>query len=128
MKKLKLATGLITALLVTSPIVGAEEYPAYNFKPIIVYQDKSAVAKPKVVAKAAPVAAKKEEGGLGVVELGLLVAIAGGAFFLTKGRSSGGSARSAGGSTGVDRYLAAQGGATDTVAAGQTGVDRYLNS
>ncbi|MDP7537384.1 MAG: hypothetical protein QF470_06135 [Methylococcales bacterium] len=127
MKKLKLATGLITALLVTSPIVGAEEYPAYNFKPIIVYQDKSAVAKPKVV-KAASAAVKKEEGGLGVVELGLLVAIAGGVFFLRKGRSSGGSARAAGGSTGVDRYLAAQGGATETVAAGQTGVDRYLNS
>lgn len=127
MKKLKLATGLIAALLITSPIVGAEEYPAYNFKPIIVYQDKSAVAKPKVVVKAAPEVVK-EEGGLGIVELGLLLAIAGGAFFLAKGRSSGGSAKATGGSTGVDRYLEAQGGATETAAAGQTGVDRYLNS
>jgi hypothetical protein len=124
MKKLKLATGLITALLITSPIVGAEEYPAYNFKPIIVYQDKSAVAKPKVVAKAAPEAVK-EDGGSGVVELGLLLAIAGGVFFLVIGRSSGGSAKATGGSTGVDRYLEAQGGGAG---AAQTGVDRYLNS
>jgi len=124
MKKIKLATGLITALLIASPIVGAEEYPAYNFKPIIVYQDKSAISQPKkVVATAAPVAAKKDE-STSVTELGLLIAVAGAVLFLVKGRS--GSAPTAtGGATGVDRYLAAQGDAGSSTA--QTGVDRYLN-
>ena len=124
MEKIKLATGLITALLITSPIMAAEEYPAYNFKPIIVYQDKAAISQAKaVVAKAAPAAVKKDE-STSVTELGLLIAVAGAALFLVKGRS-GSAPKAAGGGTGVDKYLAAQGDAGSSAA--QTGVDRYLN-
>ncbi|HHZ70181.1 MAG TPA: hypothetical protein EYO51_00270 [Methylococcaceae bacterium] len=126
MEKIKLATGLITALLITSPIMAAEEYPAYNFKPIIVYQDKAAISQAKtVVAKAAPAAVKKDE-STSVTELGLLVAIAGAIFFLVKGRS-GSAPKAASGTTGVDRYVEAQGGADSGSSRVRTGVDRYLN-
>ncbi len=125
MKKIKLATGLITALLIASPIVSAEEYPAYNFKPIIVYQDKSAISKPKVVVKATPAPVKKQESS-NTTELGLLLAVVGAVLFLAKGRS-GSTPKATGGATGVDRYLAAQGGASASSSRAQTGVDRYLN-
>lgn len=127
MKKIKLATSLITALLIASPIVSAEGYyPASNFKPIIVYQDKSAISKPKVVAKATPAPVKKQESS-NTTELGLLLAVVGAVLFLAKGRS-GSSPKATGGATGVDRYLAAQaGGASASSSRAKTGVDRYLN-
>ena len=39
MKIQKLTSGLITALVLSSPIVGAEEYPAANFEPTVIYND-----------------------------------------------------------------------------------------
>lgn len=52
-----LTNGLVAALLLVSPLVGAEtEYPASDFKPKVIYQDTSSSS-----AKSAPAAASKQE-------------------------------------------------------------------
>lgn len=46
MKKSTLTTGLCVAVLLASPLAGAEsEYPAANFQPGVVYQDQDLIAK-----------------------------------------------------------------------------------
>lgn len=51
MTKTNLTNGLFAALLLTSPMVGAEtEYPAADFKPKVIYQDEEQIAKHKETA------------------------------------------------------------------------------
>lgn len=46
MQKSNLTAGLLTALLLASPLVGAEaQYPAADFKPAIIFQDTDLIAK-----------------------------------------------------------------------------------
>lgn len=48
MTKINLTNGLFAALLLTSPMVGAEtEYPAADFKPKVIFQDAEQIAKHK---------------------------------------------------------------------------------
>ena len=59
MKKNDLTKSLFAALLLASPMVGAEQqYPAVNFEPTILYQDADYIAKNKPSAVPAPVAAE----------------------------------------------------------------------
>lgn len=53
MKVSELTNGFIVALLLTSPVVGAEtDYPAADFKPKVIFQDLGQNAKSEVVSKA----------------------------------------------------------------------------
>jgi hypothetical protein len=150
-KKNALTKGLLTALLLASPMVGAESrYPAADFKPEIIAQDKDLIAKHSQAAQeralteqAEPDAAEAGSGKSAGSEsalaqnypIGLIVlALAG--FIFWSGRRSGGKVQEvrtesavsapaapvAGGETGVARYLKSLPGA------GETGVAKYLKN
>lgn len=51
MKKHNLTKAVLTALLLASPLVGAEEYPAANFEPVVITQDADLIAKHAAAAK-----------------------------------------------------------------------------
>lgn len=140
MKKHYLTKAAFVTLLLSSTLASAEtEYPATNFKPVIVFQDQnanetskkneSAVSKP--VAKAAsagsseysksesvseestPVATKKsakeEKSNINVL-IGLGVLAAAGLFFFTRKKAS------------------TTGSSSDRAVTGETGVERYLRN
>jgi hypothetical protein len=44
-KKHNLTKAVLTALLLASPLAGAEEYPAANFEPVVITQDADLIAK-----------------------------------------------------------------------------------
>jgi hypothetical protein len=147
-KKNALTKGLFTALLLASPMVGAESrYPAADFKPVIITQDADLIAKHSQAAKeyASEEAAGTNSGKSNAdgslaqnYPIGLVVlALAG--FIFWSGRrseskvqearndsSAGTPARGATtGETGVAKYL---NGLPAGVTAAETGVARYLKN
>lgn len=131
MKKIKLISGLFSALLLVSPLASANsDYPAANFKPTIVYQDDS-VKELAQAAKSAPApkaaaaaAAPAQSGGDDSMMLLAIVALAGVGFVAYKKTSGAPAKAGPSGSTGVSRYLERQeqSGGTARV----SGVERYL--
>ena len=137
MKKINVKSGLLAVLLLASPMLAvAEEYPAYNFEPVIVYQDESAKSsKPSAAPEAATTveAGSEQASAVGALELGLIVLVAVGGFIFVSKRSGFSTRRRASGSTGVSRYLERQGAASGTSTAASdtgsmSGVDRYLQN
>ena len=66
MKKYHLTNGIVAALLLASPIAGAEtKYPAADFQPEVIYQDSEYIGKQggqaKATSKAKPSAAKASQ-------------------------------------------------------------------
>lgn len=140
MKKNVLTKGLFAALLLASTVVVAEEYPATDYQPTVVYSDSSAAssesseAKPAAAESSAPAAeakAEKAESSSNML-VGLVVLAVAGGFFLSKKQApvkqaetasapvSGGYSGGVSGQTGVERYLQSQN------ASAATGVEKYL--
>ena len=141
MKKNVLTKSLFAALLLASNVVVAEEYPATDYQPEVVYSDNAAVGSQSSDAKTekeAPVSsatteakAEKAESSSNML-VGLVVLAVAGGFFLSKknkapvsdSESSASATRYSGdaasGQTGVERYLQAQN------ASAGTGVEKYL--
>ncbi len=136
MNKTILTQGIFAVLLLTSTWVSAEEYPATNYQPRVLFHDGDAnesAKKSQPVPKAAPAnvsvakstavapksepvtTAAKPESDNSIVLIGLLAAGAG-FFFYSKNQSKGGSS-----SKGSDRYYGGD-------ANGLTGVARYLKN
>lgn len=137
MKNNVLTKGLFAALLLASTVVVAEEYPAADYQPTVVYSEgasSSASSSEKSEAKAAdespaPAAEAKSESSSGML-LGLVALAVAGGFFLSRGKGSEQSSTESysaptyagepNGLTGVEKYLQAH----STSAA--TGVEKYL--
>ncbi len=140
MKKNVLTKGLFAALLLASTVAVAEEYPATDYQPTVVYSDSAAASsessESKSAATEAPAAAteakaEKAESSNNML-IGLVVLAVAGGFFLSKKQApaakaetasapvSGGYSGGAAGQTGVERYLQSQN------ASAATGVEKYL--
>jgi hypothetical protein len=148
-KKNTLTKGLFTALLLASPMVGAEsQYPAADFKPVIITQDADLIAKHGQAAQeralaepeTAGVESGKAQGGAESIltqnyPIGLIVLALAGFIFWSSKRpgakvqearsepSVSAPAREMSGETGVAKYLK-----NLPAGAGETGVARYLKN
>lgn len=136
MKKNVLTKSVFAALLLASTVVVAEEYPATDFQPTVVYSEnagssssESSETKTASSQSSAPeVKAEKAESSNTMLFGLVLAAVAGGFFLSRKPKASSAKSTSetaapsysAGGQTGVERYLQAQN------ASAATGVEKYL--